>query len=123
MAEKHIKIQIKHKLQTIKEDIFKIQALFGLIKLNEHTPFFIPTKYTFLISTNIKWAHPTWFGTCVPSSGRTQCQFLKTKCYCEDLQIPWSVAALSLMLMICTIYSCISLKTYGYTMVKNISYY
>jgi len=54
VAEKHIKIQVKHKIQTIKEDIFNIQALFGLIKLNQHTPFIIPTKCTFLISTNIK---------------------------------------------------------------------
>jgi hypothetical protein len=54
VAEKHIKTQIKHKIQKIKEDIFNIQALFGLIKLNEHTSFIIPTKCTFLISATIK---------------------------------------------------------------------
>jgi len=54
VAEKHTNIEIKHKLQTIKEEIFYIQALFGLIKLNEHTQSIIPTKCTFLISTNIK---------------------------------------------------------------------
>jgi hypothetical protein len=54
VTENHSKIQIKHKLQTIKEDIFNIQALFGLLKLNEHTPFIKPTKCTFLISMNIK---------------------------------------------------------------------
>lgn len=50
----------------------------------QHTPFIIPTKYTFLISTNIERA-PTHFSTCVKSSERTQCRFLQTKCYCEAL--------------------------------------
>jgi hypothetical protein len=47
-------------------------------------PVAIPTELsqpTSLISTNIKSASPTCCGTCVPPSGRTHCQFLKTKCY------------------------------------------
>ena len=51
--------------------------------LCQRIPFIRSTKCTFLISTNIIWASPTCFGTCVPSSGNTQCQFLKPNCYCE----------------------------------------
>ena len=40
------------------------------------TPSIVPTKCTVLINTNITWASATCFGTCVPSSGRIQCQFL-----------------------------------------------
>jgi hypothetical protein len=47
-----------------------------------YTPFVIPPECTFLITTDIKWASPTCFGTCVPSSEGTECQDLKTKCYC-----------------------------------------
>lgn len=38
---------------------------------------YLPTKCTFLISTNIKLASPICFGTCVQSAGRTKCQFSK----------------------------------------------
>jgi hypothetical protein len=43
---------------------------------------YLPTKCTFLIITNVKCVSATCFGTCVPFSGRTQYQFLKTKFYC-----------------------------------------
>ena len=46
---------------------------------------YLPTKCTLLDSTNIKRASSTCFGTCVPSSGRIQCHFLETKCYCEGV--------------------------------------
>jgi len=39
------------------------------------TPFIIPSKCTFLFSTNTKTVSPTCFGTCVPSSRRTKSQF------------------------------------------------
>jgi hypothetical protein len=39
--------------------------------------------YTLLISTNNWWAFHTRSRICVPPSGRTQCQFLRTKCYGE----------------------------------------
>jgi len=42
---------------------------------SQNTPFITPTKYTFLLNTNIKCASPACFGTSVPSSGRTECQF------------------------------------------------
>jgi len=41
--------------------------------------FIIPTKSTLLISTNIKLASETCFGTCVPYSGRKMREFIKTK--------------------------------------------
>jgi len=34
--------------------------------LYQHAPLITPTKCTLLISTKIKWASPTCFGTCVP---------------------------------------------------------
>jgi len=37
----------------------------------QHTLFTVPTKYTVLINTSIKWASPTCSSTSVPSSGRT----------------------------------------------------
>lgn len=40
---------------------------------------YLPPKNTVLISTNITWTSAICFGTCVPSSWRTQCHFLKTK--------------------------------------------
>jgi hypothetical protein len=36
-----------------------------------------------LVHTITKWACPTRFSTSVPTSGRTQCQFLKPVCHCE----------------------------------------
>ena len=45
--------------------------------LHQHTPFIIQTTCTLLIITSIKWTSPACFSTCVPSSGRTQCQFLE----------------------------------------------
>jgi len=79
--------------------------------LFQHTPFIIPTKCTFLISTDIKWAS-TFFSMCVPSSGRTQCHFLKNICYSQScyLQVPWSVTALSLTMIICKRYNCAYFK-------------
>ena len=51
--------------------------------LYQHTPLIIiPTICTLLFSTRIKRAS-TCFGTYAPSSGRTQCQFLETKCDCK----------------------------------------
>jgi hypothetical protein len=47
--------------------------------LNQNTPFIVPNKFTFLISIKITEASLSHFGTCVPSSGRGQCQFLKTQ--------------------------------------------
>jgi hypothetical protein len=47
------------------------------------TLFIKSAKGTFFIGTNIKWASPTCFGTCIPSSG--QSQFLKAKSYCKTL--------------------------------------
>jgi len=58
------------------------KVVYSVHSVYQHTQFVIPTKCTFLISTNIKWA-PTHFSTCVQSSGRTQCHFLWTKCYCK----------------------------------------
>jgi hypothetical protein len=48
-----------------------------VIFVYQRAPIIMPTKCAFLISTNIKWASPTCFGTCVPSSEKTHCQFVK----------------------------------------------
>jgi len=67
---KHKKEFIKHYGQIVHSFYFY-----------QRTQFIIPIKCTFLISTNFKLSFPSCFGTCVPYSGRTKCQFLKIKCY------------------------------------------
>ena len=79
------------------------------------TPFIVPNKCITLINTNFKWASLACFGTSVPSSGRTKCQFLKPNSTVKLLFIgTWSVAALSLA-------SCIKRKTLQ-NILKPLSY-
>jgi hypothetical protein len=58
--------------------------------------FIVPINCTFLISTNIKWASPPYFGRSVPSSGGKWCQFLENQMLLQScyLQVPWFVASL-----------------------------
>jgi len=51
--------------------------------LYQHAPCIVPTKYTVLTDTDIKWVCPACLGTSILFSGRTQCQFLKTSCHCR----------------------------------------
>lgn len=63
-------------------------------------PIYLPTKFTFFISTNIKWASPT--------------------CFC--IEVPWAVAASSLTSMICRRHHCTYFKAYCCAVFKNISF-
>ena len=49
------------------------------IFLHQRTQLIMPTKCTLSISTNIKWTSPTYYGTCVPHSERTQCQSVSVR--------------------------------------------
>jgi hypothetical protein len=84
-AENHsILMGVKFESITEKMNLSYFKFLQSVHFLYQRTPFIIQTECTFLISTYIKWASPACFGACVPSSGRTQCPFLGTKCYCVD---------------------------------------
>jgi hypothetical protein len=86
-------------------------------------PFIVPTKCTFLISTNIKWASATCFGTRVLCSGRTQWQILNTKRYCEAVIYRLlSAASLLLGLTVRSSYNGTWFKAYGYRAVTGIAY-